>query len=158
LVTQTINLTHVRGAVDVGSDDVGQAEAARHGQGLRSGDDDVILAVCRLEAPARLLPLLPGVGGSEEGGGAAAAGDRGARLVALQVVEARHQVLDHLGALDVALQLLRLHHRREEEADGEGRAHRLHGYLGSSFGDRLRLLRVKVMLVGAYIVGLRFNL
>jgi hypothetical protein len=123
------NKLNSRGAVDVGSDDVGQAEAARHGQGLRSGDDDVIPAVCRLEAPARLLPLLPGVGRSEEGGGADAAGGRGARLVALQVVEARHQVLDHLGALDVALQLLRCHHHhREEEAHGEGRAHRLHGY------------------------------
>jgi hypothetical protein len=115
-----------RGAVDVGSDGVGQPETARGGQCLRSGDDHLVLVVGHLEALARLLPLVPGVGVPVERFRAAAAGGGGARLAALQIAQARRQVIDHLGARDVALhdqQLLCLQHREEEHGRGRGRLH-----------------------------------
>lgn len=118
-----------RGTVDVGGDGVGQrCDAAVGGQGLRSGEVGVDLAVSRLEALARCLPLGHGVRGSDEAGHAGAALAGRDFVVSLHESEARRQLVEQVGAHDVGPHGQQLLDSEHCEEDGEGRA-LLHGRL-----------------------------
>nr|ACN32097.1 unknown [Zea mays] len=116
-------------AVDVGGDVVGQREAAVAGQLLRRGEHSVDLNVGRLEAPARGLPVGPGVRRRVQGPHAVAAlvvALAGFGCLALQEGQARRQVVEHVGARDVGHRGLDCQHRHQED-DCNARASSLHG-------------------------------